>query len=170
MGSFKFLFGLLPLLFMSCGDNDLDPAIKGLELNLMVLDKDGNQSFQFGPEADITLALKAINHSNDTLELSDYYNFCDLANDNEEFFLVYKETQLNDLIPIGRPFETPVSCIKINLPIFIPLPPQSELYIAMARWLDNPNNSPLKQGTYFSAFKIKWGSKTFAPEVRFTIK
>ena len=160
VGSLIFLAG--------CSGTEIDPKVKNLNLILMVLDNNGNERHSFDSEEDITQALKAINTTEDTLELGAFYDFCPLPNANKDFFLIYEITKSNELIAIGRPFQLPIHCIDLYSPVFIP--PYGEMYISKARWLDNPGNSSLKHGNYYSSFEIEIEVKIFNPEVRFTIQ
>lgn len=161
------LISTLTFSLVGCSETSIDPIIENLQLDIIILDRHGNEKYNFDSEADITLVLRATNNLKDTLELGKYYSFCHLPNIIEDFFMVYKATQFNELIPIGRPFDFPVYCIDMYSPVFVP--PNSEISVYKARWLDNPNNSPLESGRYFSAFTINIAGKTFYPEVSFTI-
>lgn len=167
--SFLLKTTLIPVFFLiGCSDLGINPDFNKLELELITIDRDGNERNVFDSESDFTLVLNSINHSDDTVNLGPYQNFYLYADENSEFFLVYKESLRGNLVPIGRPFKSPLICLMIN--ISIKIYPHSEQYLFSGRWLDNPQNFPLESGNYYAGFTIDLGGNLYKPEVRFSIQ
>ncbi len=159
------LIGVSCLTSFKCDDTDVDPITKGLEIELVVLDVSGNETYEFiSPETDIRLMLKAINNTDKEIDLT-YYNYCSLVYD-ENFLKVYKKD--NENISIGRPYPKGVVCAAINYRTVVP--PNGFYYLAGGRWLDNPENSRLTPGDYFSEYTINIKGKDFHTYVEFIIK
>lgn len=160
-----FLIGVFCLTSFKCDDTDVDPITKGLEIKLVVLDVSGNETYEFiSPETDFTLMLKAINNTDEEIDLT-YYNYCALVYD-ENFLMVYKKG--NENIAMGRPYPKGVECAAINYRTVVP--PNGFYYLTGGRWLDNPENSRFTPGTYFSEYNINIEGNEFYTYVEFFIK
>jgi len=166
------------LLLVSCDTHQEDLNnihFNSLDLKLVTLDENWGEKRVFAEGENIALGLKAINRSSEEVLFSNYYDLCSLSG-FEDFMLVYKwETvfaRKKRLVPVGRPFEMPIYCIAINLPVKIPA--QSEVLLSAAWWDDNPSNSPLTKGSYYSSFsyemRIDNFHKTFDMKVNFRVE
>lgn len=165
---FRLLFSpSLIFLCIGCSTNYVEPAFRDLDLELVTVDINWVKKNTFDRNENIVFAVQATNNSDEIVELGSSWDFCQLPNTNQEYLMVYQRKSLLK-IPIGRPFETPVNCIAINLPIR--LSPNSQDFIAGARWLDNPQNTPLEAGTYYSSFSIVIGNKSFNSECSFVVE
>ena len=163
------LLAIISFYINGCTSTDAVPDITELKLELVILDGwSGSEKDTFNLEDDITLALKATNHSNDSITLGYYHELSEIMDNNEEFFFVYERIPSGQLLPIGRPYQLPLHWLMVLQPIYIL--PESEKFLTMARWLNNPDNSRLKAGTYYSRFQIELDNKEFKSEVTFIIE
>ncbi len=159
---------LTTCLLLSCTNSNEESNVNNLNLDIIMLDANGNEKNYFTAEDDIKIALKATNISDEPIELWDTFEFTRLINENEDFFLIYKILQNNERIPIGKPFIVPIEYGGVNSQIIIS--GKSEQFICIIRWLENPNNTSLESGTYYSGFFIDINGKMFTPEITFTVQ
>ncbi|MEQ9221278.1 MAG: hypothetical protein RLO17_24705 [Cyclobacteriaceae bacterium] len=148
----------------TCSD---EPVPEGLIVEMVVVDHTGEETTELsGESGEFALALKAINHTNEEIEINSF-NACFLAQGNKEFMKIYRK--INGSIAVGRPFSDEVVCAAIALPPR-PVPANEYVYLAKCNWLDNPENSVLPQGEYFTKTTVKINEKYFETYVKFIIK
>lgn len=148
---------------VSCSDEALP---EGLSIEMVVLDHTGEETTELSGESkEFALALKAVNHTDETIEIN-CFNACFLAQKNNEFMKIYRKS--NESITVGRPFSDEVVCPAIALPPR-PVPANESVYLAKCNWLDNLENSVLPPGAYFTKSTVKINKNNFETYVEFII-
>jgi hypothetical protein len=140
------------LIFSSCTD-DLGPKY-GLEVKLIALDENGIEGTIFEEGTNILLCIVATNNSKQEVtfrypSMCEYYKY-------DEFLKVYKWVQFDDsgekhLVPYGKSYY-PHPCPDIDL--YITIPPGEKRCLLGGSWNQDPSNSLLTNGRYYSSFSI----------------
>jgi hypothetical protein len=148
-----FLYGLLALLSFNCSDSHEVQPINELGVRLAAYDEDGVEHTTFEANTDIRFILNIRNISANDITIGAHYDYCNVFED-EKFLLIYKLIRDHKgeekWTPYGKPFNPPIYCLPINMPIVVP--GEGEVKVLGASWNNNPDNPPLTQGRYFTAY------------------
>ena len=113
-----------------------------------MLGEDGKEATEFAPGTDIFISLTLINSSEKPFAWEYAYE-CHLFQ-REDFLMVYKRNKggaVGDWIPLGRPYQSPVYCLMMNVPPR-QMPP-GETGVFKFPWSANPANHPLSAVEYY---------------------
>jgi hypothetical protein len=174
-----FLYTIVILSVLSCaheqGIDALQTQIDNIDFELAVLDENGEEKSVFDQGTDVNFVLLLNNNSEQDL-LWEYHYDCRISQ-QADFLLVYKlgtSDNRGEIEPVamGKPYNTPVLCLDINLPARS-IPP-GEYLLVSDNWSDNKDNSPLTSGKYFTEFfytlNINGYNKTIDVRVDFEIR
>ena len=154
------LVAILVLSSLSCSTDEISP-LQQLEINLVVLNEDGEKSNTLTAGTDFFIGFELINHSMDTFFLShnDSRLLFSHLYKHDDFLLVYRlsgNTGGQQFFPVGKPYDPSVELYfpDINLPGHsVVLPPKGHQYGFHFPWSNYADNRPLNPGTYHSSFE-----------------
>jgi hypothetical protein len=150
------------LFSIQCNKSETYPGLDSIRVVLVVLDASDNEVNEFVfPETDFRLMVKAINESDSEITLENY-GPCPFFRD-ENFLAVFNAE--NDEL-VGQPLPDAAACATLNYNLSIPA--YGYTYIAGSRWLDNPDNSILPLGKYYSnsTINLKGGTTIYTQTLR----
>lgn len=105
---------------LGCSESDTN-----LQIELVILDSEGNETNELHDPDNFSLAIKAMNNSNEEIQF--FFNDCLLAQQDKDFLMVYEND--NEKKPVGRPFPDEVYCPMPNDRPFIIAPNSTSLIL-----------------------------------------
>lgn len=163
--SFTLIFTMTCIIF-ACDETAIDPLMEQILIELVTMDDEMNEKAEFNRGANVVLMVKATNSSDTEIVLSDF-SACSVLND-PEFTEIYTIIN-NQKFLIGRSLQNqPYYCLAIYMPRKIPA--GESIYLAGARWKNNPNNTDLPPGKYYSKYVLQLNGREFHTEVEFSVK
>lgn len=149
------LCAALALLSSSCDDSQQVRPIDSLGARLVAYDEDGIEKTRFEANTNIAFILSFNNNSDRAIEAGSYFDFC-YYYQKDDFLLIYKLVREDNgeekWMPYGKPYEQPVFCPTIFIPVIVPA--FSERKIHGGTWNNVPNNPPLTAGKYYTSFSF----------------
>lgn len=143
------------LLVASCSDSEPVSPINSLHPRLVAYYDGVIERTKFEENTNITFALSFTNESDRNIEIGTSFQYCDVYQ-REEFLLIYKWVREDNgdekWMPYGKPYQEPVACPTINLPITVPA--RGETKVVGAAWNTVPENLPFSPGKYYTSFSF----------------
>jgi len=149
------LWAVLALFGSNCSDSQPVRSIDSLGARLVAYDEGGTERTKFEANTNISFALSFTNKSDQDIDAGSHFQFCDVYQE-EEFLLIYKwvreDNGEENWMPYGKPYQEPVACPTINVPLIIPA--RSEAKVHGGTWNNVPDNLPFTAGKYYTAFSF----------------
>lgn len=170
------LWTLFTMSMTGCNEDQQTILVDQFDVQLVILDEDGNEQTVFKNGEDVSMMVKLINLSSEEIEAGSYYDYCEIYT-IEEFLLIYKWMKKSDneeesWVPLGKAYVTPVNCPTVNIPVVVPA--QGEKLVVGSKWSDNPANAQLTPGKYYTAFnyslELDGQSKIVALKAEFEVQ
>lgn len=150
-----FLCAAFVLLNTNCDENQQIRTVDSLGARLAAYTEDGAEKTMVPANSNILFVLSFINKSDVDIKAATYYDYCSLFN-IKDFLLIYKLVRLANgearWMAYGKPYELPVYCPTIAIPVIVPA--HGETKVHGSSWNRVPNNPPFTPGKYYTAFSF----------------
>ena len=147
------LWAVLALSGSGCSDSEPVGPIDYLGARLVAYDEGGIERTTFETDTNIKFILSFTNSSDQDIDAGNHFQFCHVYQ-QEEFLLIYKLVREDNgeekWVPYGKPYQEPIACRTINLPLIVAA--SSEIKVLGGAWNNVPGNLPFTAGKYYTAF------------------